>query len=253
MEKQFLAVSMRDNPVINEYLDALFQGGKIKEVNETKELLDYLDTMEHKFTELIEEVASLKETIQTLQNPETKSRLTVITDKLVFAVNYTKGILEKTKNSFRTAIKQSVDEFKSKGKHAVIKTIDTLHFKQTLQHIGRSLAVTNGFLGAFNNKVTEITAQTRNIKHNLRNIGRIMIGKDVVPYKSDTQKLNLLQHAGAGMYNKIEILYRETQSVYKKLDGLDKTSVKKDLRQIEKSKVSNSVFLEKLLSKEKSK
>ena len=62
---------MRDDPVIKEYLEALFQGGKMKEVNETKELLDYLDTMEQKFTELIEEVASLKETIQTLQNPET--------------------------------------------------------------------------------------------------------------------------------------------------------------------------------------
>lgn len=253
MEKQLPAISMQNEPIVQEYLKALMQGGKNKEVKDTKELLEYLDTMEQKFTELIQEVTSLKETIQTLQNPETRSLLAVITDKLELAVNHTKGILEKTKNSFKTAIKQSVDEFKSKGKHAVIKTIDTLHFKQTLQHIGRSLAVTNGFLGAFNNKVTEITAQTRNIKHNLRNIGRIMIGKDVVPYKSDTQKLNLLQHAGAGMYNKIEILYRETQSVYKKLDGLDKTSVKKDLRQIEKSKVSNSVFLEKLLSKEKSK
>lgn len=251
MEKQLPAISMQSEPIVQEYLKALMQGGKTKEVKDTKELLEYLDTMEQKFTELIQEVTSLKETIQTLQNPETKSRLTVITEKLELAVNHTRGLFEKTKSSFRTAIKQSVDEFKSKGKHAVIKTVDTLHFKQALQHIGRSLAVANGVVGAFNGKVAEITAQSRNIKHNFKNIGRIMTGKDAVPFQSDTQKLNMLQHAGTGLYKKIEALYQKTQSAYKKLDGLDKTSVKKDLKQIGESKVSDAAFLEKALPKDK--
>lgn len=251
MEKQLPAISMQNEPIIQEYLKALMQGGKNKEVKDTKELLEYLDTMEQKFTELIQEVTSLKETIQTLQNPETRSRLTVITDKLELAVKHTKGILEKTKNSFRTAVKQSVDEFKSKGKHAVIKTVETLHFKQALQNIGRSLAVANGVVGAFNSKVTEITAQSRNIKHNFKNIGRIMMGKDAVPFQSDTQKLNVLQHAGTGLYKKIEGLYQKTQSAYKKLDGLDKSSVKKDLKQIGESKTNDAAFLEKALSKDK--
>lgn len=251
MEKQLPAISMQSEPIVQEYLKALMQGGKTKEVKDTKELLEYLDTMEQKFTELIQEVTSLKKTIQTLQNPETKSRLTVITEKLELAVNHTRGLFEKTKSSFRTAIKHSVDEFKRKGKHAVIKTVDTLHFKQALQHIGRSLAVTNGTVKAFNGKVAEITAQSRNIKHNFLNIGRIMTGKDAVPFQSDTQKLNLLQRAGEGIYNKIEALYQKTQSAYKKLDGLDKTSVKKDLKQIEESKTSDAVFLEKALPKDK--
>lgn len=251
MEKQLPAISMKAEPVIQEYLAALMESGKHKDVKDTKELLEYLDNMEQKFTELIQEVTSLKETIQTLQNPETRSRLTVITDKLELAVNHTKGILEKTKNSFRTAVKQSVDEFKSKGKHAVIKTVDTLHFKQALQHIGHSLAVANGVVGAFNSKVAEITAQSRNIKHNFKNIGRIMTGKEAVPFQSDTQKLNVLQHAGTGLYKKIEGLYQKTQSAYKKLDGLDKTSVKRDLKQIGENKTSDAAFLEKALPKDK--
>ena len=89
MEKQLPAISMQNEPIVQEYLKALMQGGKNKEVKETKELLEYLDTMDQKFTELIQEVTSLKETIQTLQNPETRSRLTVITDKLELAVNHT--------------------------------------------------------------------------------------------------------------------------------------------------------------------
>lgn len=251
MEKQLPAIPMKDEPVIQEYLVALMKSGKHKDVKDTKELLEYLDTMEQKFTELIQEVTSLKETIQTLQNPETKSRLTVITDKLELAVNHTKGLLEKTKNSFRTAVKKSVDEFKSKGKHAVIQTVETLHFKQALQNIGRSLAFTNGAIGAFNGKVAEITAQSRNIKHNFKNIGRIMIGKDVVPYQGDQQKLNMLQHIGVGLNQKIEVLYQKTQSAYKKLDELDKTSVKRDLKQINDSKVNDAAFLDKALPKDK--
>lgn len=243
---------MRDNPVIKEYLDVLFQGGKTKEVNETKELLDYLDTMDQKFTELIEEVASLKETIQTLQNPETRTRLSMITDKLDYALKHTKELLNDTKDNFKAAIKQSLDDFKTKGKHAVIKTVDTLHVKQALQHIGRSLSFTNGVVGTLNGKVAEITAQSRNIKHNFKNIGRIMMGKDVVPYPNDMQKLNALQRVGTSLFQKIEGLHQKTVSAYKKLDDMGKTSVKKDLKQIENNKASDAAFLEKALPKEKS-
>lgn len=252
MEKQLPAVSMRDDPVIKEYLDVLFQGGKTKEVKETKELLDYLDTMDQKFTELIEEVASLKETIQTLQNPETRTRLSVITDKLDYALKHTKELLNDTKDNFKAAIKQSLDDFKSKGKHAVIKTVDTLHVKQALQHIGRSLSFTNGVVGTLNGKVAEITAQSRNIKHNFKNIGRIMMGKNVVPYPNDMQKLNALQRVGTSLFQKIEGLHQKTVSAYKKLDDMGKTSVKKDLKQIENNKASDAAFLEKALPKEKS-
>lgn len=252
MEKQLPAVSMRDDPIIKEYLDVLFQGGKTKEVNETKELLDYLDTMDQKFTELIEEVASLKETIQTLQNPETRTRLSMITDKLDYALKHTKELLNDTKDNFKAAIKQSLDDFKSKGKHAVIKTVDTLHVKQALQHIGRSLSFTNGVVGTLNGKVAEITAQSRNIKHNFKNIGRIMMGKDVVPYPNDMQKLNALQRVGTSLFQKIEGLHQKTVSAYKKLDDMSKTSVKKDLKQIENNKASDVAFLEKALPKEKS-
>lgn len=243
---------MRDDPVIKEYLDVLFQGGKTKEVNETKELLDYLDTMDQKFTELIEEVASLKETIQTLQNPETRTRLSVITDKLDYALKHIKELLNDTKDNFKAVIKQSLDDFKSKGKHAVIKTVDTLHVKQALQHIGRSLSFTNGVVGTLNGKVAEITAQSRNIKHNFKNIGRIMMGKDVVPYPNDMQKLNALQRVGTSLFQKIEGLHQKTVSAYKKLDDMGKTSVKKDLKQIENNKASDAAFLEKALPKEKS-
>lgn len=243
---------MRDDPVIKEYLDVLFQGGKTKEVNETKELLDYLDTMDQKFTELIEEVASLKETIQTLQNPETRTRLSMITDKLDYALKHTKELLNDTKDNFKAAIKQSLDDFKTKGKHAVIKTVDTLHVKQALQHIGRSLSFTNGVVGTLNGKVAEITAQSRNIKHNFKNIGRIMRGKDVVPYPNDMQKLNALQRVGTSLFQKIEGLHQKTVSAYKKLDDMGKTSVKKDLKQIENNKTSDVAFLEKALPKEKS-
>lgn len=252
MEKQLPAVPMRDDPVIKEYLDTLFQGGKTKEVNETKELLDYLDTMEQRFTELIDEVASLKETIQTLQNPETRTSLSTIIDKLEYALKHTKELLSDTKANFKSAVKQSLDDFKSKGKHVVIKTVDTLHMKQALQHIGRSLAFTNGVVDAFNGKVTQITAQSRNIKHNFKNIGRIMTGKDVIAYPNDVQKLNMLQRVGTSLFHKIEGLHQKTVSAYKKIDDMGKTSVKKDLKQIENNKASDAVFIEKALPKNKS-
>lgn len=110
----------------------------------------------------------------------------------------------------------------------------------------------NGVVGAFNNKVSEITAQSRNIKHNFKNIGRIMIGKDAIPYPNDIQKLNVLQRAGTSLFHKIEGLHQKTVSAYKKLDNMSKTSVKKDLKKIENNKTNDATFLEKVLPKENS-
>lgn len=241
MEKQLPAL-MKDEPDIKEYLEALLQGGKEKEVKETKELLDYLDIMDQKFTELIDEVASLKETIQTLQNPETRTRLSTIADTLEHAVKRTKELINDTKESFRTAVKQSLVDFKSKGKQAVIKTVETLHFKDALHHIGRLLAFVEGGVAAFNVKVNEISVQSRQIKNNFKNIGRIMIGKEVQPYQLDKAKLNTLQRLGKGLSNKLETLYVKTMSTCKRLENTSKSSVKKDLKQINNNK-SNEIKL----------
>ena len=101
-------------------------------------------------------------------------------------------------------------------------------------------------------KVAEITAQSRNIKHNFKNIGRIMMGKDAIPYPNDVQKLSVLQRAGTSLFHKIEGLHQKTVSTYKKLDNMGKTSVKKDLKQIENNKANDAKFLEKVLPKENS-
>ena len=250
MEKQLPAL-MKDEPDIKEYLEALLQGGKTKEVKETKELLDYLDTMDQKFTELITEVASLKETIQTLQNPETRTRLSTIADTLEQAVKRTKELISNTKESFRTAVKQSMVDFKSKGKHAVIKTVKTLHFKEALQNIGRSLAFIEGGVAAFNHKVNEISAQSRQIKNNFKNIGRIMSGKEVQPYQLDKEKLNMLQRLGKGLSHKLETLYTKTLSTSKKLENLGKSSVKKELKQIGNNQSNETKSFEKMITQHK--
>lgn len=251
MEKQLPTICMQEEPLIQEYLTALLQSGKRKEVKETKELLDYLDTMEQKVTELVKEVSGLKETIQALQNPEAKSRLSTIANKVEIAITHTKSLLERTKDSYRASMKETLMEWKSKGRLAVIKAVDIFHFKQAIQYIGSSIAFTKGTVAVFNDRVTEITTQSRQIKHNVKNIGRILTGKAVTDYKSDKAKVNALQRAGAGLFHCIEGLYDKTQSVYNTLDSMEKTSVKKDLKQIENSKASGAAFFEKALTKAK--
>ena len=251
METQVPAL-MRNEPYISEYLEALLRGGKTKEVKDTKELLDYLDSMEQKFSELINEVASLKETIQTLQNPETHSHLSTITDKLEHLVKNTKEMIRDTKESFLVSVNQALDKFKKEGKSAAIKTIETLRFKEALNNIGRSLIYIRGGVEAFNVKLNEITEESQVIKNNFRNIGRIIVGKEKQPYHNDKIKLNVLQRIGNSLSHKIETLYNKTRYVCKKLDEFDKTSVKKDLQQISINKSSETKSLEKLISNNKS-
>ena len=73
MEKQL--PSTLNNPIVTEYLNALFSSEQKNEHKETKELLEYIDQLEQQFGILISEMQELRRTVEQLQNPQTKSHL----------------------------------------------------------------------------------------------------------------------------------------------------------------------------------
>lgn len=232
MNKQLPIIPLESDPIIKEYLDALISGGKQKEFNDTKDLLEYFNQMDDKFNQLITEIASLKNMIQELQNPTTRSRLSQLNQKFEFAFQHTKNSYLNVKQSFYNSVKNSMEDFQAKGKNAVIKTINVLRFKEALNMVNKSLSITASQVGIFNNALYQITNQTREIKRNFKNIGRIITHKPLNNNDIDKSKLNTLQRFTLSVHSKLVKMTTHTSDLLSKLNNLEKNSVKKDIKML---------------------
>ena len=92
MDKQLPMIS--EESVVQEYMKMLFQNDKKKEYKNTEELLQYIAGMEKQFEDILKELHDVKELLNDLQNPTTKSRLTNVVDKTQMTINNGKDRLQ---------------------------------------------------------------------------------------------------------------------------------------------------------------
>ena len=228
MEKQL--PSILNEPIVSEYLQALLSSGQKKEQHETKELLEYIDQLEQHFSALIGEMQELRKTVEQLQNPQTRSRLKEPIEKVNTMLTNGKNKIIEIKANMIDGMKQSLSDMKQKGKEASIKAIDVLHFKEGLQAINKGLARSYQSMNQFSLTLNQITNEMRHAKHNMKNIGRIMLGKQRITYTPDTEKLNLIQKATRGIIQRMEHIGNRTQKTLSKINDFQKQSVKQELK-----------------------
>lgn len=228
MEKQL--PSKTNDFVIAEYLQALLSSGQKKEHHETKELLEYINQLEQQFSALIDEMQELRKTVEQLQNPQTKSRLKEPIEKVNTMLTNGKNKVIEIKTNMIDGMKQSLSDMKQKGKDASIKAIDVLHFKEGLQTINKGLVRSYQSMNQFSLTLNQITNEMRHAKHNMKNIGRIMLGKQRITYTPDTEKLNLIQKATRGIIQRMEHIGNRTQKTLSKINDFQKQSVKQELK-----------------------
>ncbi|MCG4663143.1 hypothetical protein L0P73_21420 [[Clostridium] innocuum] len=234
MEKQL--PSTLNNPIVTEYLNALFSSEQKNEHKETKELLEYIDQLEQQFGILISEMQELRRTVEQLQNPQTKSHLKESVGKINNVLCNNKSKLGKIKTHMIDSMKYSLNQMKKNGKDASIKAIDKLHIKEGLQSINKGLAYSYQSMNQFSLTVNQITNEMRNAKRNMKNIGRIMLRKQPITYSADTSQLNLIQRSTKSVIRSIENMGNRTQKALSKLNDFQKQSVKHDLKILDNKK-----------------
>lgn len=236
MDKQLPAI--KNDPTVREYLSLLFDQGSKKEQHETKELLEYIEQMEKQYNLIASELHEVKELLNNLQNPITKSKLSQSIEKVELIINDGVNKLNSLKTKLVNAMKKSINDFKQKGKNGVINTINVLHFKETLGSIRKSLFIGMRQTKSLTNTCDVITSEIRQAKLHLKRVGHIIFKKSNTLNNQDYQKINILQRLSRRMYTSLEKMAIHTTSTLHKLENFEKPSVKGEIKLIE-NKTSN--------------
>lgn len=235
MDKQL--PSIQNEPVVQEYMKILLNNDMHKEYHDMKELLDYISQMDSHIESMTNEIRELKDTIEQLKNPETKSQLSKICEKVESTVVSCQKKLDHIKTGLVDSMKKSLEDFKQKGKGAVIKVIDVAHVKEGLSSLHQSLSFSKGAVLSLSWKIDDITKELSSAKTAIKNAGRILLGKPSVD-KEDKSQLNFMQKGIRKIINTIDKMDHKTEKCITKINAFTKASVKNEIKQLKENSKS---------------
>lgn len=228
MDKQLPMIN--ENPIVQEYMKMLLNNDKKREYRDTEELLQYIAGMEKQFQEVVKELQEVKELLNGLQNPTTRSRLATAIEQTQYVINDGKEKFNRVKIELIDSMKDCLASFKQKGKDSLIKTVNVLHFKEALGGIKKSFFIGMNRANHLVQTCDAITSEMRNVKRNLKNVGFLMLGKPVQKDIGDKNKLNIMQKSTRLMFSTLQSMAIQTTKMLHKLEDLGKTSVKDDIK-----------------------
>lgn len=229
MEKQL--PSINNDSTVKEYLSLLLNHGYQKEHSETKELLEYIEKIEKQYNDIVDELQEVKSLLSQLQNPVTKSRLTQAVDRTERIVDSGIKKVNDIKSKLISLMQQSLYDFKKKGRSGVIKTINVLHFKETLSSMRKSFFYAMKKTENMSHSCDQVTSEMRKAKSHLKSIGYIMTGKRI-SYSVDKQKINLMQTSIRSIHNCLEKMVIHSTAILHKIESFEKSSVKAEIKQL---------------------
>lgn len=224
-------LSLYLDSIIKNYLELLNSQGLKKEGKQIEDLVNYIDKMEFQFDELLTEIKEIRLTLESIQNPQTKSIMRKTVDSVEVVVVKGKEEIKNIKTYVKTTIYNAVDSFKDKGKQALISSTEALKIKPALESVRKALFFLDNSLDKSILKTNELTSEFRKAKQGIKNIGLLMIGKR--PNNSiDNSKINIIQKGLRGLKGKSENMIARTSGAIQKVDKFQKTSVRNDLKEI---------------------
>lgn len=230
MDKQ-LALINNDNHA-KEYIALLLGNGQEKEAKQTNELLQYIGQLEKQYLDITKELQEMKSLLNNMQNPSLKVRLKNNVEKVEVSINVGRNKLSQLKLDVVQSMKQSIDDFKKKGKQGVIQTIYVFHLKEGLGSIRKTLFQSMHHMRQVSLTCESITLKMRKSKNHFRNISRMMRGLPAQTFV-DNNKVNLMQKYSRKISNTLEKMCIHTTHLLHSIEDFEKPSVKKEIKGLE--------------------
>lgn len=237
------AVNLREQPEIKELFYALEKNGLAKEQQEVETLVDYLEGMENRFGEMIEELREVRGQLTQIQDRGVKATAIRVLDSAENKVREIRGQISLVRQNFARSAKNAVETFKENGVGALRKAVSAMkipHALESLQKMFHSGVETM-------NRSAEKTGIVREELHkaagHMKNVGRALLGRQTrETAKQDMDKgiLAKVQRAYLScgqLFSSMEKSAENAMRRMEKFTGEKKPSVKGELKRI-KSKQS---------------
>ena len=113
------ALALRDHPQIIDLISVLEQNGLQKQKEEVQALVGYIDGMEEKLSQMMDEMKEMRLEVGKLHDKGIRARCSQLVDTVEGKVRQTKVMVSTTKENLISSAKQMVQTFREKGRSAL--------------------------------------------------------------------------------------------------------------------------------------
>ena len=169
---------LNEHPQIAELMDTLENNEMHKEKAEVQSLVDYIGDMEKTLTEMLDEMKNMRQEIELIHNNSLRAKCQNLVQKTEGKIKQGLALVVKVKDNFIQSAKNAVKAFKEKGKEAFRNAVKAMKVPETLDMLGKVFGKLSKEVEQDVIQVNAMQSELNNAKGHLKNIGRLLIGRD---------------------------------------------------------------------------
>ena len=134
------ALALRDHPQIIDLISVLEQSGLQKQKEEVQALVGYIDGMEEKLSQMMDEMKEMRLEVGKLHDKGIRARCSQLLRTAEGKIHQVKSMVSTAKENLISSAKQMVQTFREKGRSALCRAAQALHIPSVLSRMGRGFA-----------------------------------------------------------------------------------------------------------------
>lgn len=171
------ALALREYPQIIELLSILEQNGLHKEKDEVQSLVDYIGSMEDKFSQMMEELQEMRGEVKQIHDSGLHAKCTRLLDVVQCKIEQAKETVQTVKTNFIRAAGNAVQVFKEKGRSALLQAVNAMKIPAVLARMKNGFQLAAQSMQEAAGKVDVKREQLHEVGSHLKNAGRTFLGR----------------------------------------------------------------------------
>ena len=221
---------LREHPQIAELIDTLDKNEMHKEKAEVESLVTYIGDMEKTLTEMLKEMQDMRLEINLIHNNSLRVKCQNIVQKTEGKIKQGLALVVKVKDNFVQSAKNALTAFKEKGKEAFKNAVKAMKVPETLDMLGKMFGKLSKEVEQDVVQVNSMQSELNSAKGHLKNIGRLLIGREAKETEQTKSDKGVLSRFGK-MLDKIGKGFGSlSQKAMDKADQIRVTHVKESVK-----------------------
>ena len=172
------ALTLRDHPQIIDLISVLEQSGLQKQKEEVQALVGYIDGMEEKLSQMMDEMKEMRLEVGKLHDKGIRTQCAQLVGTAEEKIRQGKAMLSTARTNFVSAAGRMLGTFQEKGRAALRHAAQALHIPSVLSRMGRGFAHSEKSMGQLAVRLDSMREELHQAGGHIKNAGLALTGKE---------------------------------------------------------------------------
>lgn len=174
------ALALREHPQIIELLSVLEQHSLSKQKEEVQALVGYIDGMEEKLSQMMDEMKAMRLEVEKLHNKGIRTQCAQLVGTAEEKIRQGKAMLSTARTNFVSAAGRMLGTFQEKGRAALRHAVQALRIPAVLSRMERGFSHASQAMEQCAGKLDVIRDELHQAGGHMKNAGRTLAGKEAL-------------------------------------------------------------------------